>query len=151
MFQPPVPGTCFPKVSEDPGSPFGSNFFQEQQDPIPANAVVGVVDNLEVGKHILDVGGIHEFESAYLDKGNTFPPQFDFKVKRVKTRPEQHRDPVEADTFKGQVPDVVDNESGLAVFVRRPYQARAGTAFFSGKESLGVFISSLVDNLVGQV
>ena len=81
VLQPPVPGARVPQVTEKPGSSLGPYFFQQQQDAVPTDTVVGVVDNLQMGQHILDMGGIHEFEPAHFDKRNTLSAQLDFEIK----------------------------------------------------------------------
>ena len=61
------------------------------QQPEAGDAVARVLDEAQQRQHVLDVGGVEEFQPAELDEGNVAAGQFDFQRAAVAGGAEQHR------------------------------------------------------------
>src|SRR6185295_4158983 len=74
---------------ENPLARRRSDARQQMKHAEACDPVAGVLDELEQGKHVLDMGGVQKLQAAELDEGNIAPRQLDLQRAAVGGRPEQ--------------------------------------------------------------
>ena len=64
---------------------------QQLQQAEAGDAVARILDEAQQRQHVLDVGGVEEFQAAELHEGNVAPGQLDLQRAAVAGGAEQHR------------------------------------------------------------
>src|SRR3989442_1137592 len=124
--------------------------LDQQQQPVPADRVVRVLDHAQVREDVFDVSRLIELDPASLHERDVPPREFDLQVERVEAGAEQDGDLPQGHAFLPQFQDALRDEPRLRVLVRRCDQHRRGALALTGEQRLGVLLRRLVDDLVGQ-
>ena len=68
----------------------GADPRDQVHQPEAGDAVARILDETQQRQHVLDVGGIEEFQAAEFDERDVAAGQFDFQRAAVARGPEQH-------------------------------------------------------------
>ena len=68
----------------------GADARDQMHQPETGDAVARIFDKAQQRQHVLDMGGIEEFQAAEFDEGDVAPGQFDLQRPAVAGGAEQH-------------------------------------------------------------
>ena len=84
-------GSAPPRYGRARAAPRSSRRRDQVHQPKAGHAVARVLDKTQQRQHVLDVGGIEEFQAAEFHEGDIAAGQFDFQRTAVAGGPKQHR------------------------------------------------------------
>ena len=113
------------------------------------DAIARVLDETQQRQHVLDVGGLQEFEAAELHEGNIAAGQFHFEGPTVMRGPEQDRLLLQRRTALAVLQDAFDDVAGLVGLVADADQMRAFGRIPVRPKILGEALGRQIDDAVG--
>ena len=112
---------------------------------MPRHRVARVLQDAQVGDHVLHMCGLDELEPAELHERDIRLAQLDFEVERKVARAEEDCDVSERDTLFAKLQNLLDDETRLQVLGRRDDDAGQLAARAVREELFGVFVTGVDD------
>ncbi len=118
-------------------------------DPKAHHPVAWVLDEAQDRHHVLDVGGVEEFQSAELHIGDVSPGQLDFERAAMAGGPEKHRLLLQGRSRFASLQHLFDDVAGLVGLAAHGHQAWRVVGLAFGPEILGEAFGGQFDDGIG--
>ena len=103
----------------------GADAGHQLHQPETGDAVARVFDEAQQRQHVLDMGGVEEFQAAEFDEGDVAPGEFDFQRPAMAGGAEQHRLLLQQRAGFAVLQDALDDVAGLVGLVAHDDEPRA--------------------------
>ena len=129
--------------------PLGADARQEQRQALERDLIARIGHQLQIRRHVLDVGLLKEPDAAGDGEGDLAPRQLQLQFEHVEMGAVQHRHVVQAGALLAQFQDALGYKGGLLPGVLALDQRGFHARFPGGRELLGKLVHVRGDGGVG--